>query len=201
MAGLDSIKQKILDDAQTRADAIIAEAEAEADAIVQKAMEEAGKNREKRLAYAQTEAVKARERVIGSAKMEAKKILLAEKQKLMDQCFEKAKQEIINMPLSDYEELMVELIVASSEEGDEEIIFNTRDSGRISLLRFLVRVNSKLKADGVKAPRMLISEDNINASGGFLLKKGDIVVNNTIEALLAAKREQLEVELAAILFQ
>ena len=98
----------------------------------------------------------------------------------------------------DYEELLCDLI-ARVADGGEEILLCQRDRDRISLLRFLVMVNNKLKLEGLDTPGLLMSDEVLEADGGFVLKKGDITVNCSLKMLLSEKREVLEGSLAAIL--
>lgn len=199
MSGLDKIKEKIMADARAKADEIIAGAEREAVALLGSAEAEGGEYRQKRLIYAEAEAKKAYERELSAAKMEAKKRLLAAKQEIVNQCFELARERILSMPLSSYEDFLIEQIVSAAEDGTEQLILSAQDSERISLLRFLSQVNSRLADAGEKAA-ITISEETVDAPAGFLLRRGEVVINCTLDAMLADKREELEVELAAILF-
>ena len=60
-------------------------------------------------------------------------------------------------------------------------------------------VNNKLKLEGLDTPGLLMSDEVLEADGGFVLKKGDITVNCSLKMLLSEKREVLEGSLAAIL--
>lgn len=199
MAGLDKMKEKIRTDALRRADEIIAAAEQEADEIRKNAEKEAQGFREKSEESGKIEAQKAYERTVSAAKMEAKKRLLAAKQEIMDDCFRRAREAVLAMPTSAYEDFLIEQIVSAAEDGTEQLILSNRDKEKLSLLRFVARVNSRMADSGEKAG-IVLSEETVDASAGFLLKKGDVVINCTLDALLASKREEIEVELAAILF-
>ena len=201
MSGLESITNKIILDAKVRADEIIATAEHEADEIKLKATTEAENAKNTAIKNAEAEGKKAHDRAISAAVMQAKKIKLAAKQRMIDECFTAAHEQILKMNPSEYEELLVELLVSSSATGDEEVIFSEADSDRIDAKRVINRANSKLKIDGAAKPDLKLSAERVAADGGFLLKKGDVIVNNTVKALIASKRETLEIELAAILFK
>lgn len=199
MDGLEKILDKIIADAKQKDQEIIMQAEREAEEIRKNAELDAGAYREKRMEYARAEAQKAHDRAVSGAKMEAKKRLLAAKQELLDECFRRAREAVLAMPSGTYEDLLIEQILSAAEDGTEQLILSGRDKERLSLLRFLARVNARLADSGEKAA-ITISEDTVDAAAGFLLKKGDVVINCTLDALLAAKREELEVELAVILF-
>lgn len=200
MSGLNKILEQIISDSLEKAEAVIREAEQEAQRIAERAAEEAASAAAQRQGEAEKEAKRARERVIGNAKMEAGKALLRVRQEMLTQCFQKVYDTVYSMPLSDYEELLTELI-AGAADGGEAIVLSQRDQERISLLRFLVAVNSRLKREGLDAPGLTMSEDVMEEDCGFLLKKGEVTTNCSLSALLAAKRESLEISLSKILFE
>lgn len=198
MSGLDKILEEIESDGRAKADAVMRRAEQEAQAIREKAMQEAQAAKAKRLEEAEKEAQRAHERVISAAELAAGQELLRVRQSLLADCFQKAHEAILFMPVYDYEELLCDLI-ARVADGGEEILLCQRDRDRISLLRFLVMVNNKLKLEGLDTPGLLMSDEVLEADGGFVLKKGDITVNCSLKMLLSEKREVLEGSLAAIL--
>ena len=199
MAGLDRMKEKIKSDALSRADEIISAAEKEADEIRRNAEKEAQAFHEKCMESGKAEAKRAHERTVSAAKMEAKKRLLAAKQEIVDEFFRRAREEILAMPTGSYEDFLIDQIVSAAGDGTEQLILSYRDREKLSLLRFVARVNTRLTEAGEKGA-LVLSEETVDAPAGFLLKKGDVVTNCTLDALLASKKEELEVELAAILF-
>lgn len=199
MAGLEKIEAKIIADAQNKANELIKKAEDEAREIIDAANREAESERAKSMTQASADSQRAYERAVSAAKMEAKKSLLLQKQKIMDECFKSAREKILSMPLSDYEELLIEWIIVAADTGAEKLILSHNDAERISLLRFIARINAKLAAQGGK-PGITLSEETTDAPAGFLLKRGDIVINCTLDAMLKAERERLETELASVLF-
>lgn len=200
MSGLDSIIKKITDEAEAKADEIMCNAETEAEKISSEAAAEIDEYNKKRYAYAEAEAAKARERVISGCMLECKKQILTAKQQIIDDAMEKAKEAILNMPAAEYEEFLATQIVSAADSGNEAIVLTNRDHDRISLLRFLVTVNTKLKQDGIKDAKLTISSEILEAESGFLLKKGDIVIDNSLDKLLKSKRDELEIELSSLLF-
>ncbi len=199
MTGLEKIEAKIISDAKNKANEIIKKAQDEASKITDDATREAEAYRTENMAKASAEGKRASERAVSAAKMEAKKLLLSTKQNIMDECFLKARQKILSMPLADYEELLIEWIITAADTGAEQLVLSHNDAQRISLLRFIARINAKLAAQGGK-PGITLSEETIDAKAGFLLKRDDIVINCTLDAMLNSEREKLEAELAAVLF-
>jgi V/A-type H+-transporting ATPase subunit E len=64
---------------------------------------------------------------------------------------------------------------------------------------FIAGINTQLKARGIKG-ELKLSDEARGISGGFILKKGDIEVNNTFEALIRMTRDELEAEVVKVLF-
>lgn len=200
MAGIESITQRILSDAREKAEAIVEKAEREADALLQSAADNAQRARSQRLAYADAEAARARQRRIMVARMQQKQELLAQKQELLDETYRQAMQAVLDMPQEQYEELLATLIAQASDDGREEVVLCARDRERLDAKRLLARAEGLLRREGADKPSLTLSAQTLGAQGGFVLKKGDIETNCTLETLLARSRETLEQELAVILF-
>jgi len=58
----------------------------------------------------------------------------------------------------------------------------------------------KLADKGIKA-NIKISDEDMDISGGFILKFGDMEINNTFDALVRSQRDQYEPQVVQILFQ
>lgn len=200
MAGVKSITDRILSDAKAKCEDIYSQAEREADGIRAAAASDAFAARERRLARAREDAARARERRIMAAHMEEKKVLLAAKQALLGEAFAGAREHILALPVSEYEEFLVGLIVTYSEDGAEEVLLSAKDKARLDGKRFINRANEKLKRDGLAKPALQLAEEDLEADAGFVLRRGDVEINCTLDALLAQKREGLEQELSVILF-
>ncbi len=115
-------------------------------------------------------------------------------------CFNRAKERIVSMPQYDYEELLANLVVLHIQPGYDEIAFNLRDKNRLSLIRFIVLLNTKIKQSGRSMPLLRISPETIQAEAGFLLKRGNDTIDCTIDALLASKKDLCLPALEKLLF-
>lgn len=91
---------------------------------------------------------------------------------------------IISLPQQEYEELLANLIVKYYRTGFDEIMFNLKDKNRLSLMRFIVMLNSKFKAQGKVVPLLNIAAETINSQGGFMLTNGNDIIDCTFETLL-----------------
>jgi V/A-type H+-transporting ATPase subunit E len=91
---------------------------------------------------------------------------------------------------------MTKLMLQAVETGDEEIIIG-KDEKRIDQ-KFIKNVNREL-GPGFKGNLRLANETQ-NLTAGFILKRGKIKNNVSLNVLLQRARKELEIELAKKLF-
>ena len=186
---------------------ILADAKAEAEKIKKQAQEkeaaEQAKLDERLIEYKkQTEilAQKAgkdeKSHILAAARMEIAKEFLGEKRKMLDEVFEQARRQTQNLPDEQYHELMTKLMLEVVETGDEEVVID-KNENRIDK-EFIKQINHKL-GPGHKG-NLRLSDEKQDLGGGFLLRRGKIKTNVSIDVLLDQARKELEIELAKELF-
>lgn len=98
----------------------------------------------------------------------------------------------------DLKSFIKNMIVNSDIAGDENIILN--EKGKSVLDNSLLgEINSELKGKGKKG-ELKISDELRTFRGGFILEKDGIEINNTFEDLVNSSRDDLEFEVAQVLF-
>lgn len=132
--------------------------------------------------------------ILAAARMDIAKQLLVEKRKILDEIFEQARQQLEKLSDESYLKLTTKLMLNAVETGDEEVVIDS-DEKRIDQ-SFIDSVNQQLDGKG----ELKLSADRANLGKGFILKRGRIKNNVSIEVLLAQVREELEIELAKDLF-
>ena len=194
MAGLDKILGSIkaesdeavakrLDEAKSQAEAIKKEAE---DSVKDEclAIEERGK--------------KGAEDTISRAESAAallkRMAILSEKQDIIAGVFDEALQELISLPDAQYVDTITKIAVKNALPEEGTIIFSAADKKRLPS-SFEADLNSKLKGGKLK-----VSDDTIDAAGGFILSYGGIEQNCTFRALIDAEREKLTDKVSKVLF-
>ncbi len=195
---LEDILRKIEEDARREADKILSEARARAEEILQGAEREAEQTRQNLLEEARREAQTHKSRLISMAQLDMRKEILQEKQSLIDQVFQRALERLVGMEDEEYRELIREMLKQLVEHGDEEIILCERDKSRISQ-GFMQALNKELESEG-KLGKLTIAEETGDFSGGFILRRGKIELNNSFDALLQAAKGEMKTELSQILF-
>ena len=192
----EQVVEKILAEAQAQAREITA------DAGEKYAAAEAELNSQLADYEKQTEALAAqaaedkKARMLATANMEIKKEYLVAKVALLNDVFQKVRERIKTLSDKEYEDLITSLMVKAVEAGDEQVIIGAEEERIDHAL--IKQVNRKL-GPGYKG-NLNLAQDRANIDAGFILNRGKIQVNVSIEVLLAEARDKFEIELAEELF-
>lgn len=198
MQGTEKIEAKILEDTQKQINANIDNANKETANIIKAAEEQAKQKSIAAKNKAQQDAVIRKQRMISVAKLEGRKLKLQAKQEVIEEVFNKAVEELNNLPTDKYQSILSDMIVKSITDGNEEIILSAKDKKRLND-KFVATVNDKLKDKGITG-NVKISGITRDINGGFILKLGDIEINNSFDAIMRMQREELESAVIKVLF-
>ena len=194
MKGTEKIIAHIQADAEAQADAILAQAEQNC-ASIRAAWDQKAKD-----AYAEKirVGVKANQDRLDSmerlAKMEGRKAVLGVKQDLVAESFDRAAEQLVNLPEEQYVALLAKLAAEASVTGEEEIVLNARDRAAVGQ-KVVDAANAKLSGG-----KLTLSADTGDFKGGLILRRGSIEANCTAELLVELRREDMAAELAKVLF-
>ena len=136
---------------------------------------------------------------VSLATLELKNKLLAAKQDLINQAFDKSLAEIKALPADKYKELLINALLKLEISGDEEVILGSNDSDKLGA-SFISDLNAAFSKAGKKADLKVIDERRDNISG-CVLKHGRTETICTFESIITEKRLELERDVAAILFK
>ncbi|MGQ9608599.1 MAG: V-type ATP synthase subunit E [bacterium] len=195
---LEKILERIEQDAKSQAEDIKKKASSAAEKIIQEANEQAEALKKSALEDAKVRAEQHKQRIISAANLEFRKEILAEKQNAIDEAFKEAMRLLVNMNDDEYKKTIKNMILSNVQTGDEEIIFSERDKNRLGN-GFLRDVNNQLTKNKKKG-NLTLSKSTYDMPGGFVMKRGDIELNNSFSALMESLREDLESEVSKILF-
>jgi V/A-type H+-transporting ATPase subunit E len=134
--------------------------------------------------------------ILAAARMDIAKQLLAEKRMILDEVFQQAQQRLRNLSDEEYRTICTKLILEAVETGDEEIVVD-KDEKRINQ-DFINQVNKQLSSKG--KGNLKLSDQKQNIGAGFVLKRGQIKTNVSLNVLLDQARKELEIDLAKELF-
>jgi V/A-type H+/Na+-transporting ATPase subunit E len=195
---IKDIKAKIISDAEIEANKIINEATNKAKEIKEEAEKEGRDIKSKILKRINQEILFKKGKIITEANLEAKKTILLEKIKIIDETFKKALENIMNLDDEPYRNFIKKIILDNIDKGDETIFISTLDKDRITK-DFIQEINYNLEAKSKKG--------NINLSSSYLQIKGGVIIglnnvkkNSSLELIFKKVREELEIKISQYLF-
>ena len=192
----EQVVEKILADAKAEAGKIRKQAEEKETAEQARLSEQLDEYKKQTKILAEKAGNDKKLHLLAAARMDVAKELLAEKRRLLDEVFDQARRKLQNLPDEDYRVLCTKLMLAAVETGDEEVIVDSEET-RIDQ-KFIKQINREL-GPGYRG-NLRLSDERQNLGGGFILKRGKIKNNVSLEVLLAQARKELEIELAKDLF-
>ena len=219
MTGVEKITDRIAADAAKEAEAILGAAEVECRKLAEEYGNRTIGERDRIAERAQAEGQRIIERAKSTAEMNHRAVLLAAKSALIDEVYEKAREEIRDTDFGKYRELLTALLVsalldlAKSEEtsaalGDEaepydriEVLFNHDDREKYGAAVVAeVRRRNERRIGAERLAKLCLSEDTAAIDGGLVIRTGNIETNCSLSVLLAEMRRETEGKVASILF-
>ena len=226
MSNLENIKNRILEDARNTSEEILRAAKEEKQRLIDDRTLEARELEKHKLERAKRESVAKKERIVSNAKLRVRNNKLSAKQRVIDEVFQKAITVLNSMEKESFENYLVSRIVSMDISGDETLILSReflsnlekekahKESSSNSFVKMvkdklnstseievlIKRINLQLKSRG-KNGNISLSETPGSFHGGFILERNGVQINNTFEALVNSMRDELEYEIAKILFE
>lgn len=219
--GLNKITDRILSDANTRAEGILADAKKDCERV---ALETERKIAEIRAKNAKETAEKTADlaaRAKASATTQKRNLILRRQSEIVDGVFATAKRKMISADRKEYTELLADLVAASVAEqvkteeenrklyGDEEettpenyeVLLSEEDRktlGEAVVKTAKERLKGKVSEERVQ--KITLSDTPAKIDGGIVLRYGDVEANCSMEMLFAELRRELEGEVSKLLF-
>lgn len=198
MNNIEKIIGRIADDAQAQIDKINAEY-AENSAKLREEYEFKTKQAcSEIMEKAEQNAAVIAERRESASQMDAGKLVLSAKQKILSDVFHKASEKLCNLPEDEYVSLLAKLAADHAESGEEKIVLSAKDKEQLGQA-VCDHANKLLEQKGKKGA-LKLSEETRAIEGGLILVSGKIEFNCEIEKLVASYKSELSMEVAKILF-
>lgn len=193
---IEEIIRKIELETEEKTKQILTSAKEEEKNILEKARAEADKIKEQTLKIRKGEIQENKRREITLADLEARKTVLAEKQKIVSEVYAQVLKRLENLEPREFRELMKKLILTIAS-GGEELIIAQKDKHKISpeSIKEINQILAKQKKEPIR-----LSEEVHNVPGGFILRKGNSEINISFPALVKSLREKTELEVIKLLF-
>lgn len=198
MSGADKLKEKIITEANSQVEIVLEEARQRAEQIIARGEQEASDRRKKMLNHFHAQADERRRRAQTIAGLDARKAILSAKEKMVEDTFSQALARLRKVENKAYQDLVFPLIISAVQSGNEEIICSAHDREYFTP-EFVDKVNQALTREG-KQGKLTLSDETREVNGGFILRAGDVELNNSFDSNLRMQRDQLEPDVAAILF-
>lgn len=191
--GIETITEKILAEANNDARKIFEKGKYEGRSTIYQAERKVKQHQSEMERQAKIDADTAKKRKNSVAQLEARKMRLGAKQEAISRCFAQALEELSRLP----EEIYLELLVRTAETcsvQDGELLLTEGDRKRIGE-KMVSQINQ-----GGKLGTVTLSDQVIKAAGGFVLRKGAVEINSTLEVMVEAIREEITPKVVETLF-
>lgn len=191
---IENITQKILDEAKNVAESSLNNANSRSTEIINEAKKQEAAIISEASNQSKIEADTLKSRMVSAAELQARKMLLSAKQEAINKSFEVALEKLKKMPEDKYINFLAKEI-QKIPNCKGEVILNERD--KINIGEKLVKAVN----ENIKGNKVVLSNKTIQASGGFVLKNGNIEINSTFETILSSIKDGLTFEIANTLFK
>ncbi|MCR1974103.1 V-type ATP synthase subunit E [Clostridium sporogenes] len=198
MSSINNLTGKILEEAKVKKEEFIREAKEDGKKILDKKTAEAKIIEKNTIEKAERESVIRRERILSNAELKVRNEKLQSKQKVIEKVLEKSLEKLSSLSKEEYLSYIKERILTLPIDGDEKIIINLKDKLLITE-DFTNEINSELVKKG-KLGNLSLSDETRDFKAGFILEKNGIEINNSFEALISSMKDELEYEVARVLF-
>lgn len=192
------ILQKIEEDAKNAEQQILLDANEKVENLRTQAKKQYVKMQEDIVLKANKESEALEERMYRMAELETRKELLQSKRSLLAEVLKEAKQTVLNKEADELCKLITYQILEYAT-GDETIILGSENQNWYNDT-FLSNINTALVNKGKKGELTLSSQTRPNVTGVVLSKNGTEVFC-TIETVVEAVYNNLETEIANLLFE
>lgn len=196
MTGLEKITSEIKADADKSVAAIIDKANAEASGILAGAEKEAAEAVAKINHDVSVRLSASKSTAESAAALRKRRLILEEKQKLIGEVIEEAKNLIYALPDDVYFEKILKLAEKNVNPAEGTIIFNAKDLSRLPA-DFETKLNVVAVAKGGK---LTVSKETRPIDGGFVLLYEGIDQNCSITSLFETHVESVQDKIQKLLF-
>jgi V/A-type H+-transporting ATPase subunit E len=220
MNGIEKITARILADVQAEADAAKAEAASRCESIRADYDKKAQETYWNLVQTGVRDCEMRVQRLGRAAELEARKSILALKQDMVTEAFDKAVAQVRSMPEDEYVAFLARLAADAASTGSEEILVAESDAhlgakvaeAANALLAGVETPATESKLAGAiarvaaEATKLLVGArlhydgNTVDMPGGVIVRDGDVEVNCSIETLVSQYRYELASQVAEVLF-
>ncbi|MFX0063510.1 MAG: V-type ATP synthase subunit E [Candidatus Hermodarchaeota archaeon] len=195
------LKSEILESAKKKKSEILDEVQQETEKILSQAKQKAEEINLKMINDAKAQASTIRAQELSKTRSRIKMSIQIKKQEFVEKVYTEGfnqLQKIIDS--KDYDLYLQRLAIDAGVAllgGELEIFTRDQDKGKIDIKTIF----SEIKAKTGQESSITLKKITKETMGGCLVKKGNVWVDNTIEAVFERKKRDLRLDLAKILFE
>ena len=147
-----------------------------------------------------------RDRIVGGAELEGRKMMMLSRQELLSKVFDAARERLAEVAegkdkSSDYEDILVKLIIETvTAIGGEEFIVSANEKDLAYLKKNLKKVNEQV-SDALGGGDLKLDDEPIDVIGGVVIRNSDgtKTFHNTLEGRLVNVRSRIEAQVGKTL--
>ena len=196
MAGLDRIKDQILNEAKEAAQKVLDAANAKASGIIAEANAQAEANAAEIKRKSDADIKSYRERVESSIDLKRRTAVLSAKQDMIGGVLTKAYEQVGNLGDNEYFALLKKLVAKYVQSGEGSVFLSQKDLSRLPA-GFEKELND---IAGEKGGSLKIAAESKKIDNGFVLAYGGIEENCTLKAIFDEKKDALSDMVSKLLF-
>jgi V/A-type H+-transporting ATPase subunit E len=182
---VQGIIDRIMADAEREADEIAKEAKRQAEAIRKDNEQDGQEYYDHRREVLDERYRKEMERAVLNRRLDQRKAILGRRQEWMDRAFDGARKKLVDQPFEVYQKLMKGLVLRASSTHDEEVVFGAKGTdGEVKAI--VSDLNSE------KGKSFSLAKERGDFSWGFILRKGKVETNLSIDSMFKYKRNEME---------
>lgn len=197
MSDIKNLTKKIIENANAVAEDIIEKAREKENNMISKKVAIADKEKNTILAKAKSEALTKKHQIISNANLQVRDMRLSAKRQVLDKIFSDCVENLNKMNETDMKSFIKNSILSSDIDGDEKIIID-EDSFK-NMDNFIDELNENLSKKG-KVGKLTLDIKKDEIGKGYILSKNGVQINNTFKFLIESLRNDIEYEVAKILF-
>lgn len=198
MTGIDKIIAHIEAEAQAEIERIQAQTAERTAKIQAEAAAEAEAAAARILHQGKQAAEQREQRLVSAEEMESKKQLLATRQQLVTEAFERALNQLRHLQADEYVALLATLAANAAITGEEELIFSAKD--KESYAQAVCDKANQLLAERHQNNQLHVAAEERPLDGGFYMRRGQVELNFDFASLIHYLRGTISSEVAQVLF-
>lgn len=195
--GIEEIKRKIIEDAESEAKKIIEEAQRKKEAALEEARHQAEKMKQEAIRKAHEDAERHMKTTISQSQLESIKEMSDFEKQIVREVYRQAYEKFLSLDRSKLEKAFISAILQSGASGNEEVMFSKRLKKSICTPSFLKTLNGAAKKAGLAGNFKFGSGEAVDSDIELAGPKYRILIS--IEKLLEDEGSAIEKKVIGIL--